>query len=123
MPHADFIALPELVRDPPGKLPEIDREYLKSHARSRGWIKYDYSDEEHARLRTLTEKLNACKKFVKEFNRNYNFIYWMTISARAGKINSMGGMCYDIALQNYTEMADIIEKEHASEQRKAGRAR
>ena len=118
MAHADFIALPELVRDPPGKLPEIDREYLTSHASSRGWIKYDYSDEEHARLRTLAEKLNASKKFVKEFNRNYNFIYWMTMRARSGKINSMGGICYDIALQNYAEMADKIAKESAKRGRR-----
>jgi hypothetical protein len=78
MPHAAFVALPELVRDPPGRLPELDREYLKSHARFRDLID-DYSDEQHARPRTLAEEANASKEFVKEFNRNYNFIYWMTM--------------------------------------------
>lgn len=118
MAHADFMALPELVRAPPGKLPEIYWAYLKNHARFRGLIKYDYSDEEHARLRTLAEEVNANKEFVKEFDRNYNFIYWMTIRARSGKINSIGGMCYDIALQNYAEMADKIAKESAKRGRR-----
>ena len=113
MVHVDFVALPELTREPPGKLPEIDQKYLQSHASSRGLTKYDYSDEEHKRRRKLAMDNNASEEFIHNFDRTFNFIYWMTIRARTGKINSIGGMCYDIALKNYADLAEVTEKESA----------
>jgi len=111
MVYADFVALSELTREPHGKLPEIDQKYLQDHAKFKGLVKYNYNDDEHKRLRKLATDANASKTFIHNFDRTFNFIYWMTIRARTCKINSIGGMCYDIALKNYADLAEVIERE------------
>jgi hypothetical protein len=90
---------------------EIDYELLLAHAASRGLRNYKYSEERHKQIRSLAQKANQRQELIDYLDRNYNFIYWMTRKVRLGTINSIGGMCYDIALQNYAEITEKIDRE------------
>lgn len=118
MVHVNFVAVPELLVDPSGELKDIDRNYLAFHVKHLGFGKFKYSFKEHVALRNLAERANASKKFINEFDRTYNFLYWMTIRARHNKINSIGGMCWDVAIKNYADYAETIEKESAKRGRR-----
>ena len=109
-PGVTFVALDELVQPPPGPLAEIDAELLVEHAASRGLQNYQYGQERHRQIRALAEKAGLSHAFLEELDRNYNFIYWMARKVRVGTINSISGMCYDIALKNYDRMCKWVEE-------------
>lgn len=108
--HVDFVATDELLRRGSRRIPKIDQEYIVSHARWKGIKKYDYTDQEHSRLKRLAEKARLCKDLIEEFDRDYRFIRALARKLRTGVHNAMTGMCYDIAICNYARIATIIEK-------------
>ena len=110
MVHVDFLADADLDLDPHSELPETDIACLTWHVRERGISGFNYTFEEHARLRCLAQEASLRIELIQSFDRTYNFIYWMTRKVRTGVLNSISGMCYDIALKNYAKIAQIIEK-------------
>ena len=91
-------------------LPQIDQEYVTSHARSRGINDYDFTWDEYTRLRKLAEKMHLRDGLIQEFNKDYSFIHRLASSVRTGAINSITGMCYDVAFCNYALLARKIER-------------
>jgi len=120
-PQWDYLAVQELLRQPKSDLPRPDQRDLISHAASRGIRNFRYGKDYHCRLLSLAEKAHLTPEAVAQFDRDFNYIHWMTLKVKAGTINSISGMCYDIAIKNYSEIAKIILKQAAGSSSKRSR--
>jgi hypothetical protein len=69
-----------------------------------------YNEEEYAYLRRTAQQLHFSPEVTGDLDKNYSFVHDMTRKVMTGAINSITGMCYDVAILNYAGDARPIER-------------
>jgi hypothetical protein len=92
------------------RTPRADQKRVIRHARWSGIQKYDFTYQEYARLRNLALHFHLKEELIAEFDKDFRFMHECPRLMRTGRFNSITGICYDIAVKNYAEIAGTIEK-------------
>lgn len=90
---------------------DVEQPFIAHYAASRwGITNWNYSDEEYSTLRNYVLSLHLNDGTLAELDKCFAFIHEQARAMRTGAHNSMTGMCYDIAIRNYANVAETIEK-------------
>ena len=77
-----------------------------------GITEYTYSETEYQNLRSLAKKMHLSHEVIHDLDHNYEGAHSLCEYRllKRGRMNAIAGMCWDIAIKNYHDVAELIER-------------